>query len=114
MVILPKPDDTKDENKVTLGSDRIKKDLIFGQSESGDFKKQLDKYLFRLKENIWMEYKNEKVQLYNYHMERNWGLSQSRNFSLTFPKIPEMKEIVLVFDDVVPGMGRQKITWEIE
>ncbi len=87
-------------------------DVIYGGIEAGDYKQKLDKYLFKMKEFIWMEASGQKIDMLNHHMERSFGMSKSRTFSLTFPKL-NTEKFDIVLDDFVPELGRQKLTWSL-
>lgn len=90
-------------------------DVVYGNfSGESSYQKTLNKYLFGLNENIWLEVGGRRIDLLNYHMVRSWGLTRGRTFMLLFPDIikDNSTEFDLVIENIVPGQGRNKIRWK--
>ena len=107
--------------KLTLGprkkgkSFSLDEDVVYGNlSGEASYQQTLQKYLFGLKENIWIEWNRQKIPLGSYHMVRSWGLTKHRNFMLQFPLSSRLEgEFAVVLDNLVPGQGRDKMIWDI-
>jgi hypothetical protein len=104
-----------------VGSDNpgnFTNDVVYGQlSGTGDYRETLNRYLFKLKANLWLEINGKKYEMLNYQMVRSWGMTKSRTFMLLFDDImakePDAKELALVAENIVPGQGRDKFTWDL-
>lgn len=72
------------------------KDLIYDKMNAGfgNYSEWLQKLLFSLNEYIYLQKENgDEVPLSFYHMDRNYGMSNERNFLLIFPREFNGKEI---------------------
>gem|GEM_PF-3897883 len=94
-------------------------DLIFGNQSGFDGYRSAQKaYAFGLKEKIWLEIGDKKVPLGSYQMENSFGMSRGRTFVLVFPPLApalmkENVEVTLVLDDIVPGLARKRLKWDL-
>lgn len=91
-------------------------DPIYGPAGGfHDYKSALNGYQFGLIKKIWLEANGRKIPLVSYEMENSFGITPSRTFVLSFPGLSreEKKSTNLVLDDVVPGLSRRKIQWDL-
>lgn len=95
----------------------IMNDVLYGtQFGYGMLQERTRDFQFGFKSKIWLEKNGRKVPLSVYHMENNFGISHSKTFILSFPNpSPEDKRasMDLVLDDLVPGLARKKINWNL-
>lgn len=94
-------------------------DLVHGTGNGfGNYREALAGLRFGLKERIWLEVDGRKVPLADYRMEDSFGLSRGRTFVLAFPSLESIGAagrtgITLVLDDIVPGLSRQRLDWDL-
>lgn len=91
-------------------------DVVYGKiSGYESYKETLNAYQFGLKDKIWIESKGVKIPMLGYQMENTYGVSRSLNFTLLFPSWPGDSEnkFRIVLDDIVPGLNREKIEFDL-
>lgn len=105
--------------KVDTGHNQASCDLVFG-SASGFTNplNALEAFRFGFKEKVWVETDGRKIPAMNYHMENFFGMTAGRTFHLSFPDIEPVVSsgsisFSLVLDDLVPGLSRQRIRWDL-
>lgn len=89
-----------------------RRDVVYGPlSGFGGYQRTLEEYQFGWRDKIWLETGHERIPLGGYQMENTFGMDPSRIFMLTFMPVRNGKKthVVLVLDDLVPGMARMKL-----
>lgn len=99
------------------------KDILYGNnSHFGEWSEQLQKFLFRMKDYIYLETAQHKeILLSVYDFQRTFGYTKDRSMLLCFPKRFNDKEIIspeseylrMHIKDWGWNIGRQRFKWDI-
>ena len=94
-------------------------DLIYGSKNGFDsYQAALLAYQDGLARQIWAEASGKKYALSTGRMVNNYGLGRGREFVLVFPEgvlggEGAEHDLTIVLDDLVPGLGRSRLTWNL-
>jgi len=103
--------------KDSASSPGIAHDVIYGNiSGYPNYQETLKAYQTGLADKIWLEVNGKKIPMLNYEMENTFGMDPSRSFMLLFPDLETSEksiQVKLVLDDIVPGLGRKKLDWNL-
>jgi hypothetical protein len=108
---------------VNLANIDPKKDILYGNmSHFGEWSEQLQKFLFRMKDYIYLETaQHDEILLSVYDFQRTFGYTKDRSMLLCFPKVFNDKEILsddskflkMHIKDWGWGIGRQRFKWDV-
>lgn len=103
----------------TLAPTDFSNDVVYG-NHTGEFDYRNVHAGFQsgLESKIWLETENARYDLRTFHFTNSWGLSKSRTITLVFGSPREIKpsangKIHLVSENLVPGHGRTRFTWNL-